>query len=126
MTAQSNQESTMARHPGSSLDDIVKNAIEGVVERASAAIARSIAATVAQRLEAELKKVAGQGSRGRPARAKGTRPRTEITRWAADRRARRVPTFVIELTGLKTKKSVVAKYGDGVIFEKGKPAPKTK
>jgi hypothetical protein len=38
-----------------------------------------------------------------------------------------VPTFVIELTaGLDTKKKIVAKYGDGAVFEKGKPAPKTK
>jgi len=116
----------MARHAGSSLDDIVKNAIEGVVERVAAAISRSIADTVAQRLEAELKKTVGKGGRGRRARGSSTRPRTEITRWAADRRARRVPTFVIEVTGLKTKKAIVAKYGDGVIFEKGKPAPKTK
>jgi len=50
----------------------------------------------------------------------------EITRWAADRRARRVPNFVIEATGLKTKKQIVAKFGDGVVFEKGKPLPKTK
>jgi hypothetical protein len=30
------------------------------------------------------------------------------------------------MTGLKTKKQVVAKFGDGVVFEKGKPAPKPK
>jgi hypothetical protein len=52
--------------------------------------------------------------------------RGQINRWAADRRARRVPNFVIDLTGLKTKKQIVAKYGDGVVFEKGKPAPKPK
>jgi hypothetical protein len=116
----------MARPAASSLDDIVKHAIEGVVERAAAAIARSIAATVAQRLEAELKKAAGKGGGVRRPRGAGARPRTEITRWAADRKARRVPTFVIEVTGLKTKKAIVAKYGDGVVFEKGKPAPKAK
>jgi hypothetical protein len=37
-----------------------------------------------------------------------------------------VPNFVIEMTGLKTKKQIVAKYGDGVVFEKGKPAPRPK
>lgn len=119
----------MARTASASLDQIVKRSIEGVVERLSAAIARSIADTVAARLEAELKKAAGKGGkggkvrRGRPAAA---RPRAEITRWVADRRARRVPTFVIELTSLKTKKAIVAKYGDGVTFEKGKPAPRPK
>jgi hypothetical protein len=116
----------MPRRTGSSLDDIVKDSIEGVVARVSASIARSIATTVAQRLEAELKKAAGKGGRGRRAAAGGTRPRTEITKWVADRRARRVPTFVIEVTGLKTKKAIVGKYGDGVVFEKGKPAPKAR
>jgi hypothetical protein len=49
----------------------------------------------------------------------------EITRWVADRRARRVPNFVIEMTGgLDTKKKIVAKYGENVAFEKGKPLPK--
>jgi hypothetical protein len=116
----------MARPINATLDDIVKSTIEGVVVRASAAIARSIADTVAQRLEAELKKTVGKGARAGRRRGAGTRPRAEITRWAADRRARRVPTFVIELTGLKTKKAIVGKYGDGVVFEKGKPAPKAK
>jgi hypothetical protein len=116
----------MARPANASLDDIVKRSIEGVVERVSAAIARSIADTVARRLEAELKKTVGKGGRAGRRRGAATRPRAEITRWAADRRARRVPTFVIEMTGLKTKKAVVGKYGDGVVFEKGKPAPKAK
>jgi hypothetical protein len=44
----------------------------------------------------------------------------------ADRRARRVPNFVIEQTGLKTKKQIVARYGDNATFEKGKAAPKPK
>jgi hypothetical protein len=36
-----------------------------------------------------------------------------------------VPTFVIEMTGgLDTKKKIVAKFGDGATFEKGKPLPK--
>jgi hypothetical protein len=109
-----------------SLDEIVKRSIEGVVERVSAAIARSIADTVATRLEAELKKSVGKGGKARRGKAVAARPRAEITKWVADRRARRVPTFVIESTGLKTKKAIVAKYGDGVTFEKGKPAPKPK
>ncbi len=51
------------------------------------------------------------------------RPKGELTRWAADARARKVPTFVIEMTGLKAKAQVVAKYGDMCVFEKGKPCP---
>lgn len=113
----------MARAPAS-LDDIVKNAVEGVVQRTATAIARTIADVVAARLEAELKKGAGKAVRGRTARGRVARPRAELTRWAADKRARRVPTFVIEQTGLKTKKAIVAKYGENATFEKGKPAPK--
>jgi hypothetical protein len=31
---------------------------------------------------------------------------------------RRVPTFVIEATGLDTKKKIVAKYGENATFER--------
>ncbi len=110
--------------PAASLDDIVKNAMEGVVKRTASVIARTIADMVAARLEAELKKGVGKSARGRSSKGRAVRPRAELTRWVADKRARRVPTFVIETTGLKTKKAVVAKYGDNVAFEKGKPAPK--
>ena len=47
-----------------------------------------------------------------------------IARWVPDIHARRVPTFVIEMTGLDTKKAIVARYGDSAVFELGKPAPK--
>lgn len=112
--------------PAASLDDIMKEAVEGVVKRAAASIAKAIADTVAARLEAELKKGTGAAARGRAGKARVARPRAELTKWVADRRARRVPTFVIEQTGLKTKKAIVAKYGDNATFEKGKPAPKAK
>jgi hypothetical protein len=49
-----------------------------------------------------------------------------MTRWVADRRARRVPKFVIEATGLDTKKKIVAKFGEGASFERGKPLPRAK
>lgn len=107
------------------LDALVREAMEPVVKRASLVIARAVAQLAAERLESELEGSVGRAGRrrgnGRPARARG-----QISRWAADRRARRVPNFVIELTGLKTKKQIVAKYGEGVVFEKGKPAPKPK
>lgn len=114
-----------------SIDDIVRSAVEPVVKRASAAIARAIADLTAEQLDRELQQGVGRArvrrgriAAGRPGRM--SRPRTEITRWAADRRARRVPNFVIDQTGLKTKKQIVAKYGEGVVFEKSKPAPKPK
>jgi hypothetical protein len=120
----------MARQAVVSIDDIVRDAMEGVVKRASVAIARAIADMAASRLDSELEAHVARTRVGAPgrrqARAGRTRPRGEITRWAADRRARRVPNFVIDMTGLKTKKQIVARYGDGVVFEKGKPTPKTK
>lgn len=113
-----------------SIDDVVRTAVEGVVRRASVAIARAVADLAEARLDAELAKGVARARAGRGRRAAGgrgrTRPRAEITRWAADRRARRVPNFVIEQTGLKTKKQIVAKFGDGVVFEKGKSAPKAR
>ena len=115
----------MAR-PATSLDEIVKDAVEAVVKRTSTAIARSIADTVASRLEAEICQGAGgRGGAAAAARWRG-KPRGELSRWTADRRARRVPNFVIEVTSLKTKKAIVAKYGENVTFEKGKPLPKAK
>jgi len=123
----------MARTPApNSIDAVVLEAMEGVVARAAKSIAKAIARLAAERLEAELSAgvaaaTAGRGRRGRAARgARPIRQRSEISRWAADRRARRVPNFVIEMTGLKTKKAIVAKFGDGVVFEKGKSAPKVK
>ena len=109
-----------------SLDEIVKNAMEGVVKRTASALAKAMADMVAARLEEELKKSVGKAGRGRGARGRTARPRAELTKWVADRRARRVPTFVIEATGLKTKKAIVAKYGEEATFEKGKPTPKAK
>jgi hypothetical protein len=118
----------MPRPPAhTTLDAAVRAAMEPVVKRASAAIARAVAEMAAAKLESELEaEVARKGVRGRRRRSVNgaSRTRGEITRWAADRRARRVPNFVIDMTGLKTKKQIVAKFGDGVVFEKGKPAPK--
>ncbi len=109
-----------------SLDALVRDAMEPVVKRASLVIARAVAQLAAERLESELEGSVGRAGRRGRGRGRPSRARGQISRWAADRRARRVPNFVIDLTGLKTKKQIVAKYGDGVVFEKGKPAPKPK
>ncbi len=108
-----------------SIDALVRDALDGVVKRASVAIARTLAQLAAERLEAELANEVARVGRGRAPR-RGQSARGELSRWAADRRARRVPNFVIDMTGLKTKKQIVAKYGDGVVFEKGRPAPRPK
>ncbi len=106
-----------------SIDEIIQNAVSGVMARVAPKIARAIADAAASRLDRELaasvkgaRKAKGRMARRRPA---------ELTKWVADRRARRVPTFVIELAGgLDTKKKIVAKFGEGATFEKGKPLPK--
>ncbi len=114
----------MARNAQQSIEDIIREAADRVVEKVSAAIAKQVGVLVQDRLERELPR----GVRSRAGRDGIPRrpPRTEITRWVADARARRVPTFVIEATGLDTKKKIVARYGSNVAFEKGKPLPKPK
>lgn len=106
-----------------SIDAILRDAAEKVVTRVSTAIARQVGELVQERLRAEL------ASGAVPRRAAGSRrrrPRGEITRWVADVRARRVPNFVIEATGLDTKKKIVAKFGPNAAFEQGKPLPKAR
>ncbi|HTN52224.1 MAG TPA: hypothetical protein VML50_07470 [Anaeromyxobacter sp.] len=107
----------MARHP-TPLDHILADAAERVVARVSAAISRRVGDLVKEGLARELAGRRPSRSAGRPRR------RREITRWVADVRARRVPTFVIEATGIDTKKKIVARYGEGAAFEKGKPPPR--
>jgi hypothetical protein len=114
-----------------SIDEILRTAMEPVLKRASAAIAKALAEAAAERIDGELQRglARARGRRGAgPARAaRPARRRAEITRWVADRRARRVPNFVIEMTnGLDTKKKIVAKFGEDAVFEKGKPLPKPK
>ncbi len=108
-----------------SLDQIIRSAVEPVVERTSGAIAKAVAAMVVEQLDSELRR--GVKGRRRGGTALGRRrAKTEMTKWVADRRARRVPKFVIKATGLDTKKKIVAKYGVNAAFEFGKPLPKTK
>jgi len=114
-----------------SVEDVILQAVESVANRTSTAISRAIADLLSTRIEEEVQrqvaKVLGKKGRGAGRRSgRAARARGEITRWVADRRARRVPNFVIEQTGLKTKKQIVAKYGDNAAFEKGKSAPKAK
>ena len=113
----------MARTSQASIDSILRSAADRVVARVSAAIARQVGDLVQAGLERELQR-SGRGRKGATPRRRP--PRTEITRWVADNRARRVPTFVIDLTGLDTKKKIVAKFGPNAAFEKGKPLPKPK
>ena len=111
--------------------EVILQAVESVVERASAGISRAISdllsARIDQELKAQVKRAVGKGRKGRGGALTGkAAPRAELRKWEADRRARRVPTFVIEQTGLKTKKQIVAKFGADATFEKGKALPKAK
>jgi hypothetical protein len=92
-----------------SIDAILRETANAVVTRISGAIAQQVAALVKEGVRRELatNSVVRRGAGRRP------RGRGEITRWVADARARRVPNFVIEATGLDTKKKIVAKYGPG-------------
>jgi hypothetical protein len=116
----------MARNdrPGS-IDDVIRSAMQKVMKRVSAQIARALADVAARQIEEDIGQALRRKGKVRPARA--SRRAGDITRWAADRRARRVPKFVIEMTGgLDTKKKIVAKFGEGAVFEKGKALPRGK
>lgn len=109
--------------PGPSIDELITNAVSQALSRIAPIVQRRIAALAARELDKALaferggKRAPGLGRR----RASGA----ELTRWVADRNARRVPTFVIEQTGgLDTKRKIVARYGEDAVFDKGKPPPK--
>lgn len=50
--------------------------------------------------------------------------RVNVTTWIANARARWVPLFVIEDTGLKTKMAIVARYGANAKFTRGAEMPR--
>jgi hypothetical protein len=118
----------MPRIAQDTIEAIIREAADHVVAKVSGAIARQVGALVQAGLERELPRGARRSSlRGHfGPRATRRPPRAEMTRWVADSHARRVPTFVIEATGLDTKKQIVARFGANVSFEKGKPLPKAK
>ncbi len=108
-----------------SLTEVIDNALGGVVTRICGRLAASIEQMAAAEVARRLGVVSKRGGRtGRRRSPRGRRRPSELSRWVTDKRARRVPKFVIEATGLDTKKKIVAKYGDNVAFEKGKPLPK--
>lgn len=109
-----------------SIDDVIRAAVQKVMGRVSTQIARALAEAAARQIEDDIGR-AVERSRGRGRPGRGSRRPGEISRWVADRRARRVPKFVIEMTGgLDTKKKIVARYGEGAAFEKGKALPRAK
>jgi hypothetical protein len=105
-----------------SIDSIVDNAVSSALQRIVPRIQQHIAALAAEELDRRLARRAS-GKRGQIGGAR-RRIRRDITKWVADHNARRVPKFVIQATGLDTKKKIVAKFGENAAFEKGKPLPK--
>jgi len=105
-----------------SIDELVRDAVADAMRKVAPVLQRQLAAFAAEELERSLELEEGGGTRGAARHARV--PRGEMTRWVADKRARRVPTFVVEATGLDTKKKIVAKYGTNAAFEKGKPLPR--
>jgi hypothetical protein len=109
-----------------SIDAIIQAAVSQALQKVVPAIQRHVATLAAEELERSLAvKNGAKGARGGSRRARARARPADLTKWVADKRARRVPKFVIEMTGgLDTKKKVVAKYGENSVFEKGKPLPK--
>ena len=100
--------------------------IERLARAFAAEVTRLVADAIVAEVQAAMRTPASVAAGA--ARARGTRPARRVQaalveRWVPDRRARRVPKFVIETTGLATKREVVERYGEHAIFEKGQPAP---
>lgn len=103
-------------HPRPS--EVIQEIVQDTVDRAVEAILDII---LRNQRAAEATHPRGTGRRG-----KGTKPaRSEITVWKADINARRVPLFVIDATGLDTKKKIVERFGANALFKKGEPLPVT-
>jgi hypothetical protein len=109
----------MARTPtAQSISDVINDSVRAAVARVLPSLQRAFNAAVEARVRAEVATGSARSGPGRPSRRAG-----EIIRWVADNRARRVPNFVIEATGLDTKKKIVARYGTNAAFAKGKVLP---
>jgi hypothetical protein len=98
------------------IEELVTRAFSQSMRKIAPAIQRHVALLAATALEENLALTRVR----RPGRV---RPE-EISRWVADSNARRVPKFVIQATGLDTKKKIVGKFGTDAVFEKGKALPK--
>jgi hypothetical protein len=106
--------------------------IQRLAREFTAEVTRLVARAIVDEVERALAGSEGTRRSARreddgPAAVSAARPRRvqarQIERWVPDRRARRVPKFVIEATGLGTKREIVDRFGQHAIFEKGQPAP---
>lgn len=100
--------------------------IETLAREFAGRVTRLVADAIVEEVEAALSRAppsAGGGAASRAARRPRRAQAGLVERWVPDRRARRVPKFVAEATGLQTKKDIVDRYGEHAIFEKGQPPP---
>jgi hypothetical protein len=102
----------------------LQSEIEALVREFASRVTRLVAGAIVDEVQAALSRGSGAGT-PRLAAPRRARPASAglVERWVPDRRARRVPKFVAEATGLQTKKDVVDRYGEHAVFEKGRPAP---
>lgn len=107
----------------SSISEIIEEAVQRVVGRASEALRQAMRKAEQERMRREGSRKGRRSELHRKTPSRIHRRPEELTRWVADNAARRVPKFVIEATGLDTKKKIVARFGPNVAFEKGKPLP---
>jgi hypothetical protein len=110
------------------MDGKLQDEIERLAREFAARVTKLVADAIVAEVQATMARGPGAAASGggEPRRA----PRRErrlaagpVERWVPDRRARRVPKFVIEATGLEKKADIVERYGEHAIFEKGQPAP---
>jgi len=107
----------------SSISEIIEEAVQRVVGRASKALHQAVRQAAKERERREGDRSSRRSELHRKTPGRIHRRPEEMTRWVADNAARRVPKFVIEATGLDTKKKIVARFGPNVAFEKDKPLP---
>jgi hypothetical protein len=101
--------------------------IELLAREFAAKVTRLVADAIVSEVESALASAPPVAGPGRAAEAPAAKPRrlaaSPVEHWVPDRRARRVPKFVIESTGLQTKREIVDRYGEHARFEKGQPSP---
>jgi hypothetical protein len=102
----------------------LQSEIEALVREFASRVTRLVAGAIVDEVQAALSRGGGAGAPrvAAPRRARNASA-GPVERWVPDRRARRVPKFVAEATGLQTKKDIVDRYGEHAVFEKGRPAP---
>jgi hypothetical protein len=107
--------------PRSSRDKSIDNIIGAAVSKVMASIIPAIQRQIASMVTGEIEKGLAVRNGIKPSRALSRRTRSfrphgeEITKWVADKWARRVPNFVIELTGgLDTKKKIRSSSDTGI------------